>query len=331
MAPKSALAGGAFALLCAAAPSPTLAQHPDAGELAVYTQIKRLAQLASIDQLQGLQQRRDEWRSGPVGRNNSRLQLQHGGLDLDWQGEIPSRSESTLTGFSVSRDFFAGPTCHGSQQAGISAGSSFASGDSFARRLDGEIGYVGNNDLQSHFVGAYFSDFRNTGRYLDLQAKVAYLQVDNSTYRGARSDAYGIQLALSAEGGYALALTEYYGVEPQLQLVANYTNFTYFQTERFGLDLDVTPELALRAGLRAYRSDGPHFVFANLWEVLDGDDELSNSHRHQRGARWLELGLGSRLLELPYADISFDLRYRTSADDHDWQGLSAGVGFSWAW
>ncbi|WP_237064235.1 autotransporter domain-containing protein [Microbulbifer zhoushanensis] len=334
MAPKFLATIGLLALLCVA-PALSHAQAADRGELAVFAQIKRLAQQVSLEQLDGFQQRREEWRNAPMGYSNSRLQLHHGGLELDWRGDAPSRFDGTLTGFRASHDFFAGPTCNGSQQAGVSAGSSFASGDSFARRRDGSNGQVGTNDLQSYFVGAYFSDLRNSGRYLDLQAKVAYLRVQTDTYRGASGDTHGVQLALAAEAGYDLALTERYGIEPQLQLLANYTNLAVIDAGRYAVDSDVTPELALRAGVRAYRSDRPHFAYANLWQILDGDDELYSSSaadlRHQRGARWMELGVGTRLLTLAMGDLSLDLRYRTSVDDHDWQGLRAGLGFSWAW
>ncbi|MCX2834083.1 autotransporter outer membrane beta-barrel domain-containing protein [Microbulbifer thermotolerans] len=325
------------AILCITLPAEGLSQGtPATSELVVHTQIKKLALLVSLDQLDGFQQRRQEWRSDPAGYNNIRLQLHHGDLKLDWQGDTPSRIDGTLSSLKISRDLYSGPSCRGSQQGGISAGSSFVNGDSSA--LLSERGAnlpVGQNQLQSHFIGAYFSDYRNTGHYFDLQAKLAYLRTDSRAHSGRSATRHGVQIALSAESGLDIALGEHYNLEPQAQLLANYTSLNAFSANGYRMDTGVTPELNLRLGLRAYATGKPHFAFANFWYTLDGDDELYGSGQLElkspRGARWLELGLGTRLLQLPFADLSLDIRYRSAADDYDWSDISANLGLSWAW
>ncbi|WP_237068564.1 autotransporter outer membrane beta-barrel domain-containing protein [Microbulbifer guangxiensis] len=306
-------------------------------ELALYSQIKALAQQLSLQEVTGYQQRRGEQRLGNGGAGTGGLRLFHRNEQLQWRGDLVTGFEGKISGAQLHRQLYSGPTCRGSQELGFFGGSSVIRGDVRAAFPDSATYRAGQNEITSFHGGLYFSDYRHDLGYIDAMAKVSYVVADIDSARGLSTRVTGPQLTLSAERGLALTITEGVNLEPQLQIIANYTNFAALQVDGDFLDTDPTPEVALRAGLRIYpvETEREIYVFANYWSNLAGEDDLylrnGSRLKLERGAHWGEIGGGITLLESSIASVFLNLNYRHSLDDQDWTGAGANLGFRWHW
>lgn len=306
-------------------------------EIVLHAQIKALAQQLSLQEIANYQQRRGEQRNGYSGTSNSGLRMFHQNLALDWQGDLFSKFDGQLNGVQINKNVYAGPSCRGSQELGLFAGTSRARGDVTGQLANGPQLDAGQTQLASYYGGLYFSDYRHDFGYLDALAKVSYLTADTDTRGGASGRITGPQLTLSAERGFVLPLTEQLTVEPQLQVIANYTNFGAYLVNRTYLDTDKTPEITFRAGLRAYPTERRRdlYLFTNLWHTLGGSDDLvlinGTRLKVERGTQWGEIGGGVTLLDTELGSVFLNLNYRRSLDDSNWDGGGANLGFNWYW
>ncbi|GAA5525757.1 hypothetical protein Maes01_02330 [Microbulbifer aestuariivivens] len=285
--------------------------------LALHSQIKALAQQLSLQEVAGYQQR-----PGNAGSSmgTGAVRLFHRSEQLSWSGDIRSRFDGQLSGIQLDRYLYSGPTCRGTQQLGLLAGSSIARGDVTAAFPEGEAFAAGRNTLTSYYGGLYFSDYRQDQSYIDVMAKVSYLTADTESIQGLSARIRGPQVTLSAERSIAISVREAINLEPQLQLIANHTNLHGLLTKTDYLYTDMTPELALRSGLRAYplHNSREIYAFANYWVNLGGKDGLlMHNGKHlniERGARWGELGGGLTLLNTKRAAVFLSFSYRQSLD-----------------
>jgi len=315
-------------------------------EIPLYAQAKSLAQQLSLTEIGTYHRRRGEqrswaegaaWNGRSRGGNNAWLRLYHRDARLDWKGDVYSRFDGHLSGFQLGGNFYAAPSCRGTQELGLFVGSSRASGDvtGFARGFE-HFG-AGRNQLQSYYIGGYFTDYRINQSYLDIVTKIAYVELDSRSSRQIADRTYGPQLSASAEGGVTVPVGGRINLEPQLQLIANYTNLDAYWDGISHVEPDVTPELTARAGLRGYNRQGrnQYYLYGNLWHTLGGDDEIQFNNRlrleNDRSATWAEIGAGIVLLERESGSAFLNLSYQRSVDDLDWQGGSANLGFNWAW
>ncbi|MFC6981055.1 autotransporter outer membrane beta-barrel domain-containing protein [Microbulbifer taiwanensis] len=272
-------------------------------EVPLYAQAKSLAHYLSLTEIGSYHKRRGEQRNWSGGENSAWLRLYREQAERDWEGDVYSRFDGHFSGFQLGANLYAGPSCRGSQELGLFVGSSRANGDvsGFARGF--RHFNAGRNQLQSHYVGGYFTDYRMNQSYLDLVAKAAYVELESRSSRDVDDTIYGAQLSLSAEQGLTLPVSQRINLEPQWQLVANYTNFDAYRDGISRVEPDVTPELTFRAGLRGYNREGrnQYYLFGNLWHTLGGDDDIQFDNRvklrNDRQATWVEVGGGLVLLQ----------------------------------
>ncbi|TLM78183.1 autotransporter outer membrane beta-barrel domain-containing protein [Microbulbifer harenosus] len=335
-----------------ASTSDLLAAAPPAGsapvpiyrpEIPLYAQAKSLARLTSLQEIGSYHKRRGEQRSWFDGLNQDWLRVHHLNADYNWTGDVSNRFDGNITGVQLGTNLWSGPTCTGgAREMGLFIGSTRASGDvsGFARGFDDYN--AGQNQLTSHHIGYYFNDYRPDMGYFDFTAKVAYLKLESRSSRGIGDTISGAQLTLSVEKGFTWQAAEHVNVEPQLQVIANYSNFSAIDDGISWMEVDVTPEANFRAGLRAYNTDTPWldgqlrlYVFGNVWHTLGGNDQLLFDTELQtdleRQATWGEVGGGVVLLEHPLGSAFLNVGYQRSLDSLDWSGGSANLGFNWAW
>lgn len=312
-------------------------------EIPLYAQAKSLARLTSLQEIGSYHKRRGEQRSWFDGLNQDWMRVHHLSADYNWTGDVSNRFDGNVTGVQIGTNLWSGPTCTGgAREMGLFVGSTRASGDvtGFAR---GFADYnAGQNKLTSHHIGYYFNDYSPDMGYFDFTTKVAYLKLESQSSRGIGDTITGAQLTLSVEKGYTWQAAEHVNLEPQLQLIANYSNFSAIDDDISWVEVDVTPEVNFRAGLRAYNTDTPWldgslrlYVFGNVWHTLGGNDQLLFDTELQtdleRQATWGEFGGGVVLLEHRLGSAFFNVGYQRSLDDLDWSGGSASLGFNWAW
>ncbi|MEW5250381.1 autotransporter outer membrane beta-barrel domain-containing protein [Microbulbifer discodermiae] len=306
-------------------------------ELIAPAQIKALAQQISLLEVSGYQQRRGEQRIGYSGISSGSAHIFHRALNLGWRGTVESQFDGRLSGLQLNRNFYASPTCRGSQELGLFAGTSKARGDTFGGISKGADFDGGRIELTSYYGGVYFSDYRHDLSYLDVVAKVGYVTASMQPPSASRSRVTGPQLTLSAERGFVLSFSPTWKLEPQAQLVANYTSFGTVQALTGPVGIDKTPEVSFRGGLRGYPSQSAFelYLFANLWHTLRGEDDLKLQEgpreRIQRGVTWGEFGGGVTLLDSAVGSVFLNASYRRSGNRENWSGGGANLGFNWRW
>ncbi|MCK7599009.1 autotransporter outer membrane beta-barrel domain-containing protein [Microbulbifer sp. CAU 1566] len=312
-------------------------------EIPLYAQAKSLARLSSLQEIGSYHKRRGEQRSWFDGINDDWLRVHHMSTDYNWSGDIDNRFDGSITGIQLGTNLWSGPTCTGgARETGLFVGSTRASGDvsGFAR---GYSDYsAGQNQLTSHHIGFYFNDYRPDMGYFDFTAKVAHLTLESRSSRGIGDTISGPQLTLSVEKGFTWQAAEHFNLEPQLQVIANYSNLSAFNDGISWVEPDMTPEANFRVGLRGYNTDTAWldgnlrvYLFGNVWHTLGGNDQLLFDGNLQtdleRQATWGEFGGGAVLLQSKYGSAFFNLGYQRSLDDLNWSGGSASLGFNWAW
>lgn len=312
-------------------------------EIPLYAQAKSLARVTSLQEIGNYHKRRGEQRSWFDGVNDDWMRVHHTSADYNWTGDISNRFDGNITGVQIGTNLWSGPTCTGgAREMGLFVGSTRASGDvtGFAR---GFTDYsAGHNQLTSHHIGYYFNDYQPDMGYFDFTAKVAFLSLESRSSRGIGDTVTGPQLTLSLEKGFTWPVAEHFNLEPQLQVIANFSNLSAFEDGISWVDTDETPEANFRAGLRGYNTDTPWldgrlrlYAYGNLWHTLGGNDQLLFDAKLQtnleRQATWGEVGGGAVLLESQYGSAFFNLGYQRSLDDLNWSGGSVSLGFNWAW
>nr|WP_010133373.1 autotransporter outer membrane beta-barrel domain-containing protein [Microbulbifer agarilyticus] len=312
-------------------------------EVPLYAQAKSLARLTSLQEIGSYHKRRGEQRSWFDGVNQEWARVHHTRADYNWHGDVDNRFDGSISGFQIGKNFWAGPTCTGgAREMGLFVGSTRSSGDvtGFARGFNNYD--AGRNQLTSHHIGYYFNDYRPNMGYFDFTAKVAYVKLHSQSTRGIGDSITGPQLTLSMEKGFTWQVTESINLEPQLQAVVNYTNFSAYEDGISWVDTDKTPEANFRAGIRGYNVDAQVlngnlrlYLFGNLWHTLGGNDQLVYNLNQQtdlaREATWGEFGGGAVLLESQYGSAFVNVGYQTSLDGLNWSGGNASLGFNWAW
>ena len=332
------------------APSATLGAVPGAApvriyrpEIPLYAQAKSLARVTSLQEIGSYHKRRGEQRSWFDGVNDDWIRVHHMRADYNWTGDVYNRFDGDITGFQVGTNLWSGPTCTGgAREMGLFGGSTRASGDvsGFARGFSDYS--AGHNQLTSHHIGYYFNDYRPDMGYFDFTAKVAYLKLHSESSRGVGDTITGPQLTMSAEKGFTWQATDAFNLEPQLQVVVNYSNLSAFEDGTSWVEPDMTPEANFRAGIRGYNVDSQwldgnlrFYLFGNVWHTLGGNDQLLFDLKVQtnldRQATWGEFGGGVVLMESKYGSAFLNVGYQRSLDDLNWSGSNANLGFNWAW
>jgi outer membrane autotransporter protein len=306
-------------------------------EVPVYTQAKALARQTALEEVSTYHDRRGEQRNWSQGENSGWLRLYRNDGHFDWDGDVYNRFDGHISGFQLGGNYFTQKTSNGLREWGLFIGSSRANGDvrGFARGFMNF--HAGINELETHYVGGYMTDYQSDQSYLDIVFKAGYLQLESRSVREIGDTIYGPQLTLSAEKGFTFAAGERVNLEPQLQAIINYSNLDAYNDGISRVEPDMTPEVTLRAGLRGYNSQGDNqlYLFGNLWRTLGGHDEMLFDNRirldAERSAAWAEIGAGVVLLKRQSGSAFFNLSYQRSIDSLDWEGGSANLGFNWSW
>ncbi|MFV8781059.1 autotransporter outer membrane beta-barrel domain-containing protein [Microbulbifer sp. SA54] len=312
-------------------------------EIPLYAQAKSLARLTSLQEIGSYHRRRGEQRSWFDGVNDDWMRVYHLSTDQNWRGDVNNRFDGEITGLQIGSNFWGEPTCTGgAREMGLFFGSSQARGDvfGFARGFDNYRS--GRNELGTIYAGYYFNDYRPDQSYFDFTAKVAYLKLHSESLRGMGDTAYGPQLTAAMEKGVTLRAGDSFNLEPQAQLVVNYSNLSAFNDGVSWVEPDMTPEVNFRLGLRAYNTESDiaglnlrAYLYGNVWHTLGGNDQLQFDLKLQldmeREATWSEFGGGIVLLDHRLGSAFLNVGFQRSLDNLDWSGGSANLGFNWNW
>jgi outer membrane autotransporter protein len=308
-------------------------------EVPVYAAVPPLAYQLGLATLGTFHERRGEQRvladteslSATWGR------LFGGSLEQGWSGTVEPSFDGSVVGFQAGLDVFGrdSDTGHG-DRAGLFLGYSRLSGDIRGFAYGWLNLPVGDVSLGGTSLGAYWTHIGPGGWYLDAVAMGTWYDGDANSDRGIGVDVNGTGIALSLEGGYPLALTETWTLEPQAQVI--WQNLSLddqndgFSEVSFGGDDGVTGRVGLRLQ-GAFPTGGmllQPYLKANLWHEFDGDDEVSfdgDVITTGRGTTALELGAGIIAELNPTVSVYAAAGYTMDVAGEDYEAVDGTLGF----
>jgi outer membrane autotransporter protein len=313
-------------------------------EVPVYSVVVPAAQLMTLQALGTFHDRQGEQsllsETGPAPAGWGRAY----GSDFNksWSGTVSPSFDGSIKGYQVGHDLYASETSGGQiQRFGLFVGQSQLRGDvkgfaeGFQDRRSGRVKLDGDN------FGAYWTLTDPKGWYVDLVAMGTRFDGDSKSDRDVKIDNKGHALALSAEAGYPITVSEHWVVEPQVQVINQQIDMDSQHDGISKVSFDSqdywTGRLGARLKGRYLVQNTPiePYIRANAWRTFGGSDTVTYDDvdriksDHKSSSADLGVGVVARLSST--VSVYFAADYNTNLDDNTLEGVSgnAGVRISW--
>ncbi|MGL6000068.1 MAG: autotransporter outer membrane beta-barrel domain-containing protein [Pseudomonas proteolytica] len=314
-------------------------------EVPVYSVVVPAAQLMTLQTLgtfhdrQGEQSLLSETGAVPAGWGRTY------GSDFNksWTGTVSPSFDGTVKGYQVGHDLYASETSGGQiQRLGLFVGQSQLRGDvkgfaeGFQDRSSGRVKLDGDN------FGAYWTlTDPKKGWYVDLVAMGTRLEGDNKSDRGVKMDSKGHALALSAEAGYPIAISEHWVVEPQVQVINQQINMDSQNDGISKVSFDSQDYWTGRLGARlkgryqVQNTPVEPYLRANAWRTFGGSDTVTYDDvdriksDHKSSSFDFGVGVVAKLSSAVSAYVAAD--YNANLDTNAMEGVSGNVGLMVDW
>lgn len=259
-----------------------------------------------------------------------------------WSGDTAPTFDGNVGGYQVGHDLFATLSDNGYRQhAGLFVGHARLSGDVRGFALGFEDNRSGDIRLEGDSLGAYWTLVAPNGAYLDAVAMGTRFDGRSRSQRGYKLELDGHGVALSLEGGYPIAMTAHWVVEPQAQLIVQKIDLDSARDPVSDVAFDSQEYLRARAGVRlkgAYEVNGTPvepYVRANLWHTFDGKDTVTFDNvdrlktEHASTTAQIGAGIAARLSQ----DVSVyaGADYGRNLDTQPQEALQGTLGIRISW
>ncbi|CAN7473527.1 autotransporter outer membrane beta-barrel domain-containing protein [Phyllobacterium sp. LjRoot231] len=243
--------------------------------------------------------------------------------EQSWNGTVDPSIDGNLYGIQAGLDILGWEHDNGHRDiAGLFFGYSNLDADIKGQALGWNGLSVGSVNLDTTSFGGYWTHIGPGGWYLDGVLMGSWFGGDATSDRGVGIDIDGTGFTASLEGGYPIALSESWTIEPQAQLI--WQNISLddqsdaFSDVSFDNDDGFTGRLGFRMQGKYQTSAGlfQPYVKANLWHgfsttdsVFFGPDAISTEGESTS----LELGAGivhdftEKVSAFAVADYTFDV------------------------
>ncbi|WP_070093314.1 MULTISPECIES: autotransporter family protein [Pseudomonas putida group] len=312
-------------------------------EVPVYSVVVPAAQVMTLQALGTFHDRQGE--QSLLGKNGLGGWGRAYGSDFDkrWSGTVSPSFDGSIKGYQVGHDLFAAKTNAGYvQRAGVFIGQSRLDGDvkgfseGFQDHRSGRVKLDGDN------YGAYWTlTDPKIGWYVDLVAMGTRLDGDNKSDRGVKMDNRGHALALSAEAGYPIAVSEHWVVEPQVQVINQQIDMDSQHDGISKVSYDAQDYWTGRLGTRLkgrYVVQGTPiepYVRVNAWKTFGGHDTVTYDDvdriKSDHKSTSADLGVGVVATLSSTVGVYLAADYSTNLDTNDLEGVSANAGIRISW
>ncbi|ARU88913.1 autotransporter outer membrane beta-barrel domain-containing protein [Pseudomonas sp. M30-35] len=313
-------------------------------EVPVYSVVVPAAQLMTLQALgtfhdrQGEQSLLGETGAVPAGWGRAY------GSDFNksWSGTVSPSFDGSIKGYQVGHDLYAAETSGGQiQRFGLFVGQTRLRGDvkGFAEGFHDH--HSGRVKLDGDNLGAYWTLTDPKGWYVDLVAMGTRLDGDNKSDRGVKMDSEGHALALSAEAGYPIAVSEHWVVEPQVQVINQQIDMDSQNDGISKVSFDSQDYWTGRIGARlkgrylVQNTPVEPYLRANAWRTFGGSDTVTYDDvdriksEHKSSSLDLGMGMVARLSSSVSVYLSAD--YSTNLDTNTLEGVSGNTGVRISW
>ncbi|MDN7142667.1 autotransporter outer membrane beta-barrel domain-containing protein [Pseudomonas sp. JQ170] len=313
-------------------------------EVPVYSVVVPTAQLMTLQALgtfhdrQGEQSLLSETGAAPAGWGRTY------GSDVDksWSGTVSPSFDGSTKGYQVGHDLYAALTRGGQiQRFGLFMGRSRLHGDvkGFAEGFQDR--HSGRVKLDGDHFGTYWTLTAPPGWYVDLVAMGTRFDGDNKSNRGVKMDSRGHALALSAEAGYPIAISERWVVEPQVQVINQQIDLDSQSDGISKVSFDAQDYWTGRLGVRLkgrYRvQDTPiePYVRANAWRTYGGSDTVTYDDvdriKSDHQSSTADLGVGAVATLSSTVSVYLAADYTANFDSNTLEGVSGNLGLRMSW
>lgn len=313
-------------------------------EVPVYSVIVPAAQLMTLQALgtfhdrQGEQSLLTETGAVPAGWGRAY------GSDFNksWSGTVSPSFDGTVKGYQVGHDLYAAETRGGQiQRIGLFVGQSRLQGDVKGFSMGFEDNRSGQVKLDGDHFGAYWTLIDPAGWYVDLVAMGTRLDGNNKSDRGINMNTHGHALALSAEAGYPMAVSEHWVVEPQVQVIRQTINLDNQDDGISKVSFDSQDYWTGRFGARlkgrylVHNTPVEPYLRANAWRTFGGSDTVTFDDvdriksAHTSSTADIGAGVVARLSASVSVYLAAD--YNTHLDSNALEGVSASAGVRMSW
>ena len=263
-------------------------------------------------------------------------------FNKSWSGTVAPSFDGTVKGFQVGHDLYAAETSGGqTQRFGLFIGQSRLRGDVKGFALGWQNHRAGRVKLDGDNVGAYWTLTDPTGWYVDLVAMGTRLEGNNKSDRGLKMDTKGHALALSAEAGYPLTLSEHWVAEPQAQVIGQKIDLDSQHDGISKVSFDSQEYWTGRVGARLKGrylvSNMPvePYLRANVWHTFGGRDTVTfddvDRIKSDHKASTIDFGAGVVAQLSSTVSVYMEGKYGTQLDANDFEGISGTVGLRARW
>lgn len=263
-------------------------------------------------------------------------------FNKSWAGAVAPSFDGSVKGYQIGHDLYASVTDSGRlQRFGLFVGQSRLQGDvkgfavGFQNHRSGRVKLDGDN------YGVYWTLTDPSGWYVDLVAMGTRLDGDNKSERGVKMNSKGDALALSAEAGYPIAVSDNWVVEPQIQMTNQQINMDSQHDGISKVSFDSqdywTGRLGARLKGRYLINSTPvePYMRANAWRTFggsdtvtyDGVDRLKSDHKSSTA----ELGVGVVARLSATTSVYLGVDYNTNLDANSLEGVSGNLGLRLSW
>lgn len=199
--------------------------------------------------------------------------------------------------------------------------------------LDMQDKKTGRMHAQSIAMGGYYTKTTAKSSYLDIVGIISLLNNDFKDSYGEKSSQTGWRTGISAETGITVLNGNRWGIESQIQLVYQYTDYNSFNDSYSHIDGYCTDMLRGRGGFRIFKNFkedksqvyGIANIIHDFMEAKEQDiDEISVREKYDK--TYGETGLGFNINITEKSSIYGDIRYQKSFDGNMENGIF-NIGF----
>jgi outer membrane autotransporter protein len=259
-----------------------------------------------------------------------------------WSGDIAPSFDGNIGGYQVGHDLFATLGDNGLRQhAGLFVSHARLKGDVKGFALGLEDRNAGDVRLDGDSLGAYWTLIGAHAWYIDVVAMGTRFDGRSRSERGYTLDLDGDAITLSAEGGYPIALSPRWVIEPQAQVIAQKVDMDSARDPVSHVSFESQEYWRGRVGARLkgnYEVGGTPlqpYVRANLWRTFGGQDTVtfdgSTDLKSDHAASTAQIGAGlvSRLSHEVSVYVSAD--YSRNLDTQPQEALQGTLGLRISW
>lgn len=265
-----------------------------------------------------------------------------GNSKLAQKGDVTPSFDGTVWGMQVGQDLYADTQSNGHRNHyGVLLGFSRAVGDvnGFALAQQG-LG-VGSLQVNAYNLGGYWTHVAPSGWYTDALLMGSALTVRAQSNDGVRGSANGNALAGSVETGLPIPLAQNLTLEPQAQLVWQWTSLNAFNDGASDVSWNHGNTFLGRVGARlqwSFESSGINwkpYLRVNVLRTFGADDKTTfggtTAIGTQIGQTAGQIGAGLVAQLNKRASAYATISYLTNLGGEHQRTLMGNAGVRWAW